>query len=188
MQEALLLSYKNSRISYCRFGKGDKLVICLHGYGEDGSSFSFLENLAGEKFTFLAIDLPFHGKTIWNENDFTTNDLITIIKLLLEQSNLTGQTSNLQLLGFSLGGRIALSLYQAMPSEIDRFVLLAPDGLKINFWYWLATQTFLGRSFFSFTMKHPGWFFGFLKFINFLGLVNRSIFKFVNYYIGDEKV
>ena len=188
MQEASLLSYKNSRVSYYRFGKGDKLVICFHGYGEDGSSFSFLENVAGEKFTFLAVDLPYHGKTVWNENDFTTNDLISIIKLLFEQCNLKLQTSNLQLLGFSLGGRIALSLYQDMPSEIERLVLLAPDGLKINFWYWLATQTFLGRGLFSFTMKHPGWFFGFLKFINFLGLVNRSIFKFVNYYIGDEKV
>ena len=37
-------------------------------------------------------------------------------------------------------------------------------------------------------MKYPGWFFGFLKLINKLGLVNSSIFKFVNYYIGDAEV
>ena len=37
-------------------------------------------------------------------------------------------------------------------------------------------------------MKHPGWFFGFLKVLNKLGLVNASIFKFVNYYIGDKEV
>ena len=37
-------------------------------------------------------------------------------------------------------------------------------------------------------MKHPGWFFGFLKGLNKLKLTNASIFKFVNYYIGDEVV
>ena len=37
-------------------------------------------------------------------------------------------------------------------------------------------------------MNRPGWFFGFLKMLNRLKLVNASIFKFVNYYIGDEKV
>ena len=36
-------------------------------------------------------------------------------------------------------------------------------------------------------MKYPGWFFGFLKVINKLGLVNASIFKFVNYYIGNKE-
>jgi hypothetical protein len=65
---------------------------------------------------------------------------------------------------------------------------LAPDGLKVNFWYWLATQTWLGNKFFALTMKKPHWFFGFLKLLNRLKLINASIFKFVNYYIGDAEV
>ena len=36
-------------------------------------------------------------------------------------------------------------------------------------------------------MKYPGWFFGFLKVLNKLRLVNASIFKFVNYYIGNKE-
>jgi pimeloyl-ACP methyl ester carboxylesterase len=75
-----------------------------------------------------------------------------------------------------------------MPDKIKRVVLLAPDGLKVNFWYWLSTQTWIGNRLFAFTMKHPGWFLGFLKILNKLRLVNASIFKFVNYYIGDKEV
>jgi pimeloyl-ACP methyl ester carboxylesterase len=45
------------------------------------------------------------------------------------------------LMGFSLDGRIALSVLELMPAGVSRLVLLAPDGLKINFWYWLSTQT-----------------------------------------------
>ena len=75
-----------------------------------------------------------------------------------------------------------------MPERIEKIVLLAPDGLKINFWYWLATETRWGNKFFAFTMKKPGWFFGLLKGMNKLRLVNASIFKFVNYYIGDAAI
>ena len=91
-------------------------------------------------------------------------------------------------MGFSLGGRIALTLFQLIPEKVDRIVLLAPDGLKVNFWYWLSTQTFLGNKLFAFTMKKPGWFFGFLKMLNKLGMVNASVFKFVNYYIGNPEI
>jgi hypothetical protein len=37
-------------------------------------------------------------------------------------------------------------------------------------------------------MKHPGWFFGFLKGLNKLRLVNSSVFKFVSHYIGNKEI
>jgi pimeloyl-ACP methyl ester carboxylesterase len=182
------LTYKSSSISYYRFGTGAKTAVCFHGYGEDGTSYTFLEKYAGNDFTFFSIELPYHGQTVWNEGlDFTHGDLQTICNAILEQE-LGTAPRRISLLGFSLGGRIALSLYQAQPSSIEKIVLLAPDGLKVNFWYWLATQSGPGNDFFAFTMKKPSWFFGFLKGMNKIGLVNASVFKFTNYYIGDEEV
>src|SRR5215831_16075234 len=170
--------YKNSEIGYQLFGKGPRPVICFHGYGEDTESFLFLEKYLGDEFSLIAFDLPFHGKTNWQEKNFSQDDLLTLIKELLILNGFDYKTSQLTLLAFSLGGRVALNVYELMPSSITRLVLLAPDGMKVNFWYWLSTQTFIGKSLFSFTMKNPAWFFGFLKIINLLGLVNRSIFKF----------
>lgn len=197
--EHQLLSYKNSRVSYYRFGVGPSLAVCFHGYGEDGTLYGFLEKYAGADYTFFCIDLPFHGKTQWNEGLlFSDGDLLQIILKIFEQNNFSGkagslsdnpQTSNLKfsVLGFSLGGRIALSLYQARPESIRKLILLAPDGLKVNFWYWFATRTWAGDKLFAFSMKNPGWFLGFLKGVNKLGLVNASVFKFVNYYIGNKE-
>ena len=186
-----LITYKSSQISYCSFGSGPKVAICFHGYGEEATLFAFLDNYAGNQYTFFSIDLPFHGKTKWNNGlIFTHEDLQQIVEKIIGDNNLKLQTSNfkLTLIGFSLGGRVALSFLQANPEKIEKLVLLAPDGLKVNFWYWLATQTSLGNKFFAFTLQYPGWFFGFLKLLNKLKLLNASIFKFVNYYIGDTNV
>lgn len=190
--EHQFFQYKNSQISYYRFGKGPKIAICLHGYGEDGNVFSFLSKHLEDQYTFYAIDLPFHGKTAWNEGlIFKAADLQQLISgILKHEENDKLQTINykLTIIGFSLGGRIALRLYQSIPENIEKMVLMAPDGLKINFWYWIATQNRIGSGLFKFTMRNPGWFFILLKILNKLKLVNSSIFKFVSYYIGDAQV
>jgi len=185
------VTYKNSQISYYRFGNGELPVICFHGYGEAATTFSFLSKYAGIQYTFYAIDLPFHGKTVWNEGlNFSADDLLQIVQKILAIHRSESQTANPKpyLMGFSLGGRMVLSLYESFPEGFEKLILLAPDGLKVNFWYWLATQTWAGNRFFHFTMKHPGWFFGLLQGMNKLKLVNASIFKFVKHYIGDKQV
>lgn len=188
--ESRRLALTNSTIAYYRFGNGPKPVICFHGYGEDATAFSFLSHYAGQQYSFYSIDLPFHGKTEWNQElGFTYADLQQIVETIITKDHQADNKSQkLTLLGFSLGGRVALSLYQSIPEKIEHIVLLAPDGLKVNFWYWLSTQVWIGNKFFAFTMKHPGWFFGLLKLLNKLRLVNASIFKFVNFYIGNTTV
>ena len=186
---SFLLSYKRSQIGYYKFGSGPKTAFCFHGYGEQSSSFFFLGEYAGNLYTFFAIDLPFHGSTRWKEGlDFSKDDLTNIIHLVLEEYGFQKYDHNITLISFSLGGRIALSFFQSQPQEVEKIILLAPDGLKMNFWYWLATQNLAGNKFFALTMKHPGWFFGFLNILNKMKLVNASIYKFVNYHINDPQV
>lgn len=187
--QSFFLPYKSSQIHFLKAGSGKTVIFCFHGYAETAASFQFLAgHLPAEQFILIAVDLPFHGKTVWNEgHSFLPADLQKITQLILEQSNVT-PGHKIIIAGFSLGGRMALQLYQAKPALAHKLVLLAPDGLKVNFWYWLATQTWAGNKFFAFTMKKPGWFFGLLKLMNKLQLVNSSIFKFVNYYIGDPEV
>src|SRR5690606_4094867 len=144
---------------------------------------SFLEKYVGDRYSFYAIDLPFHGATDWQEGlNFTSGDLRTITEQIMDENNPVSESQKYTLMGFSLGGRVALSLYQAEPARVEKLILLAPDGLKVNFWYWIATQSWLGNRLFALSMKRPGWFFALLKFLNRLGFVNTSVYKFVNYY------
>ncbi len=186
MQSAFL-NYKNSKINYAIAGNGEHPVICLHGYGETTESFQFLEPELPSSFKLIAIDLPFHGNTDWKEGlNFSITDLINIIDGIFNDLKITER--RFSLIAYSMGGRVALHLMQTIPERIKKVVLLAPDGIKLNFWYWLATQNYLGNKFFSLTMKKPGWFLGFLHLLHRMKLVNPSIHKFVRYYIHDDQV
>jgi pimeloyl-ACP methyl ester carboxylesterase len=156
----------------------------LHGYDESSESFEFLaEELPA--FSILAIDLPFHGRTEWNEGlDFALDDVDEIIQKI-KQEHFPG-IQKFSFLGFSMGGRIALGMLEKRPSEIEKAVLLAPDGIRMNFWYWLATQTSAGNRLFRFSVANPAWILGTLKLGNKLGIINQSVYKFTGYYLHDK--
>jgi len=199
---------RNSRIHYHLWGMGPRLIFALHGYGESAASFTFLGEAIGDDFTLVAIDLPFHGQTEWNDGlFFDSHDLLFVLRgieaELAEKQPMPNATYSPPptgdptpaphlpgwgLLGYSMGGRLALQLLQDSPQLIDKLVLVAPDGLHLNPWYWLATQTRPGNSLFRTTMRRPGWFFLFLRLGNALRLVNPSVYKFTVQYINDDQV
>ncbi len=179
------LQYHSSVIHY-RFGGQGIPLICFHGYGETSASFDFLEKPLGASHLIIAIDLPFHGDTKWNEDRIYPVILADLINKLL--ADLKAGATNIQLLGFSMGGRMALCTLQEMQGHASKVVLLAPDGLTVNFWYWLTTQTIVGNTVFKWTMSKPGWFLGLLRGGNKLRIINQSIYKFVEFYIHDSTV
>jgi pimeloyl-ACP methyl ester carboxylesterase len=179
-------NYQSCIIHYRFGGTGTRPLVCFHGYGETAMAFDLLEKKIGSDYFILAIDLPFHGETKWNLPILNASLLGGMITELLGQRKI--QQHDIHLLGFSLGGRLALCILQQLQSKVSRIVLLAPDGLTVNFWYWLSTQTRAGRSAFRLTMAKPGWFLGMLGTANKLRLINQSIYKFVKYYIHDDEV
>ena len=181
------IPYRHSEIAYHLYGHGPKPVLCLHGYGETGAHFFFLEKSdALREYCFIAPDLPWHGDTRWREGlNWNACGLGGLVKHIMAAEGFSAATG-ICIIGFSMGGRLALTCFQQQQLAVEKIVLLAPDGLKVNPWYWFGTQTAPGRRLFRFTMNHPGWFFFLLKMANRLKLINASVFKFVKYYIGDE--
>jgi len=174
------ISYHQSTIHYRKSGSGPHLTVCFHGFGEFARTFDPIAASLSDH-TLIAIDLPFHGETIWREgHDLTVDEMLEIIRLCPEIGD-----KPYGLMGYSMGGRIVLTLYEAVPEKILYLVLIASDGLKVNPWYWFATQTFMGKRIFRYTMNKPNWFSGLLTAGRKTGIVNESIMKFVHRYIDD---
>jgi pimeloyl-ACP methyl ester carboxylesterase len=187
--ESFFEQYKSSQIHYykSRNSNNKPVLLCFHGYGESGVSFSFLEKYIENDFIIIAIDLPFHGKTEWSEGlIFTQQDLLKIIQQII--NTFSGNNPEIYFLGFSMGARVALDLLLYWPNQIKKIVLLAPDGLKINGWYWFATQTVLGNNSFRFVMNNPRLFLTMLHAANKIHMINQSIYKFMDHYINNKQV
>jgi pimeloyl-ACP methyl ester carboxylesterase len=184
--ESNYIKYPHSTFHYHQYGSGPKLLFCFHGYGRDGHTFYFFDRLLGTQYTVIAIDLPFHGYTEWDkELTFHPNYLIQVIQQI--RSSLQKEKEKFSILGFSMGGRIALHLTQILHKHIDRLVLIAPDGLRFNFWNFIATHTWLGNKLLNYTIYHPAWFLKLLDFAEKTKIANRSITSFVHYYMDDEQ-
>lgn len=178
MSETHFITYRQSRIHYHRFGSGPTYICCFHGYGEDGSRFGIFEKELGDGYTLIAIDLPFHGRTEWNEGLLLkATELLEIIDMIIPKG------SSIVLMGYSMGGRVCLQLLESFPNRFHQLVLMAPDGLHKNPWQRLATQTRIGNRIFAFSMKYPGWMFVLMRIFGSLGLFNKSIIRFVHHYL-----
>jgi pimeloyl-ACP methyl ester carboxylesterase len=179
------VTHNTSSFHYRLFGKGPQLLFCFHGYGRDSYTFGFLAKELGNKYTLVALDAPHHGDTKWDNPVFHPRDLVSILQKIRKQLN--KEITKFSLLGFSMGGRIALHLTQVLPEQIERVVLLAPDGLKFNFWTWFSTNTWIGHKMFEYTINHPKWLLRSMNFAERYRFLRKSIVNFVRYYIDDHE-
>ncbi|HEY0272754.1 MAG TPA: alpha/beta fold hydrolase [Chitinophaga sp.] len=167
-----------------RAGHGPALLVCLHGFGESAAHFLPLAEGLGRRFTLVALDMPLHGRTVWNgEAPMRKEDLQHILGLLLQQEGFTRFT----LLGYSMGGRLALCAVESMAAQLDALVLLAPDGLFANPWHLFVTQTGVGHRLFRYQVTHPAFFFKLLVLARRLGWINESIYKFAYQRMDTEE-
>ncbi len=199
------VAYKNSVVNYHLYGTGPKVILAFHGYGDSGNQFNILQHEMGNAYTIIAPDMPLHGKTKWNEDDFVLDDLVFILNKILEElpgvqtgvkrnclqilpkGTETEDCDKFSMLSFSMGGRIVLNLLEKIPRQIERVVLVAPDGLHENFWYRIGTRTFAGNRFFRYTMKQPNWLFLIMRMGEKTNLLHTSLTRIVHYYMDDEQ-
>jgi pimeloyl-ACP methyl ester carboxylesterase len=162
-----------------QWGRGSRILICFHGFGEEASRFQVLEDALGDDFTIVAIDLPFHGGTRLNASadaDCLPVNWHLLMQLILQQFH----QQHCALLGYSLGGRICLQLVQEIPQQIHLLILLAPDGLHHNFWFYFLTRTYIGKKLFRWHVDHPHVFFGITRCLEKMRWLSPSFKKFLD--------
>jgi len=126
MNQSFTLKLSAGQVNAWRFGQGEHLLIALHGFSDQGQMFELLARSLSERFRLIALDLPFHGQTLWYKNDFSKQDLLGIISKVLEQEGST----RFSLLGFSFGARLAQGMLSELAAQLDHLYLLSPDGIK----------------------------------------------------------
>jgi pimeloyl-ACP methyl ester carboxylesterase len=144
-------SFDGSVIAYRKLGAGPATLIAFHGFGQSSVVFMPLERSLTSQFTIFAVDLFFHGDSEYNTNrPLTKLSWYSLMDAFLRMQGIT----RFSLMGFSLGGRFALTTIETFAERIDQLFLVAPDGITQNFWYRLATTTTFGRKLFWYVLQH----------------------------------
>jgi pimeloyl-[acyl-carrier protein] methyl ester esterase len=100
-------------------GRGRDLVL-LHGWSSNLGIWQELAARLARRFRVIAIDLPGHGGSDWDARAASP-----AAQAWRVHETLTPLTSRYALLGWSLGGQLALDLAAAMPAGIVRLALVS---------------------------------------------------------------
>jgi pimeloyl-ACP methyl ester carboxylesterase len=176
-------TFRNATLVYSCSGKGDHVWFAFHGFGQDHRVFEPLSQTYFNSVTLYSFDLFFHGSDIGLINHPIEKEFW---KSCIEQFMLEHGISQISLLGFSLGARMALSLLESMPHKIDQVHVLAPDGIHTDFWYSLATSSLPGRIVFKTLIQNPLAIFTLLDVIRKLGLIDDSIRYFAESQLATQ--
>lgn len=168
-------SFEDSQITYRKLGSGPAALLAFHGFGQSHTAFNPLETAIDNRFTLYSIDLFFHGNSRYaGTSPLTKTNWRQLIDHFLKAQSI----DRFSLMGFSLGGRFALATAEAFPDRLDQLLLIAPDGITFNRWYWLATESQLGRWLFRYTLRHLSILTSLGHTLTTLGLLNRTIMRF----------
>jgi len=114
----LLLSYKNTNISYTDTGKGTAVVL-LHGFLENQTMWNaFVPELA-KRNRVITIDLLGHGQTGCIGYIHTMEDMADAVHAVLHELRIR----KVILAGHSMGGYVALNFAELYPDMVKGIVL-----------------------------------------------------------------
>ncbi|BAY86577.1 alpha/beta hydrolase fold protein [Calothrix parasitica NIES-267] len=112
---------RNYKFHYCFSGNSNKpLILFLHGFMGNSHEFDETVKLLADEFYCLSLDLPGHGQTqVINDNCYTIANTATALINLLDEL----KVSQCFLLGYSMGGRLALYLMLHFPRYFHKVIL-----------------------------------------------------------------
>lgn len=126
-----LYQYRNSPVSYYRFGTGKHYLVAFHGYGQTGADYAYFEEELGTYFTVIAIDFFWHGKSEWREeNDFTETDMRDIVIGIARNEKIVAR--KFTIMSFSMGARMARALVRTFPERIEQIIFISPPTKQFN--------------------------------------------------------
>jgi len=166
-------------LAYRTFGRGPLPVLAFHGFGRSGEDFQLLQEQLGDRCTLYAFDLHFHGQSPAYphraDTPFTPAELADYFTTFMDQMGVDKSV----VLGYSLGGRIALNLLEQVPERITCAFLAAPDGLKTRPWYRGMVASKIGRLAYRRFVERPGAVHALIHASRGLGLIHDRLHRFL---------
>ena len=113
------------RVSYRMAGKGDSVVLLIHGIVGSAQQWEPVMRLLAEHYTVVAPDLLGHGESAKPRGDYSLGAYAASVRDLL----LAVGHRRATIVGHSLGGGVAMQFSYEYPPFCERLVLVSSGGL-----------------------------------------------------------
>ena len=110
----------NIDVHYKVEGEGETVVF-VHGLSDDLNYWEFLATNLKNEYRVIRFDLPGHGQSELGENEISIDYYSDCLIGILNELNV----DNINLIGFSLGGAIALNFALRYCEKVDSLVLMS---------------------------------------------------------------
>jgi len=170
------IEIEQSKLHYTIYGHGRKKLLAFHGFGQSAKDYNNFSNTIQDDYTVYSFDLFFHGESIWQEKEkpLEKEQLAQFVIAFLKKENV----EQFSLVGYSLGAKFLLAILEKFNTQVDGITFIAPDGIKTNFWYSLATYPILLRRFFKVMILNPKPLFHLIGFLKKIRIVDKGLYKF----------
>lgn len=173
----------SEQLHYLRSGSGHELLLAFHGYSNNATLLDPVCRQLGRHYTTLSFDLPHHGNSRWQRHAvFTKENLVQLIEALKVQYNV----EKVSLLGYSMGGRVCLSVIECCPQNVYKTTLVASDGLKRDPSYHFFTRTAVGKILFRHMLNNAGFYMKMADLGKAMGIVAKSRHTFLKHSLPDK--
>jgi pimeloyl-ACP methyl ester carboxylesterase len=181
------LTYDKFILPYRVLGKGEQMLVAFHGFGGQGLDFLEFEPTLGHKYSIYIFDLFYHGEKALDLNRELKSADPSIMAQLIEKLLWEEKRVKFSMIGYSLGGRIALCLIQKLPHRINELFLVAPDGLNKAWHEIFVTKTWLGKHLYGRIIVNPGLFFSLVNILSSLKLITPKLRQFILSNMDDNR-
>jgi pimeloyl-ACP methyl ester carboxylesterase len=172
-----IISTPEGQIHYQTTGQGRETYLIFHGFGQNMSHMLAFEHWRTEDQKFIFIDFFHHGKSRWkNSNRKLT---LEIWRQFITQLQSEESFKEFHLIGYSMGGKVSLLTFEIFGNLVKSLTLLAPDGIKTGLWYSMNSYPTFVHDIFKQVVFKPNRFFGLVNGLQTVGLVEKSLGKFI---------
>lgn len=171
-----IFHYNNIALAYTIYGHGDKKIVAFYGFNQGDLVFQQYARTLEDGHQLYCIDLFYHGRSIWPYGQKALS------KALWKEIFLGFMTHEgiqaFSMIGFSMGAKVLLATLEAFPKAVKSVTMIAPDGIRLNPWYKLATTLPPLTSIFRYMINHPSLFYKLISLLERLHLGDKSLLRF----------
>lgn len=161
---------------------GPHLLLAFHGFGQDASFLAAWQEALLTTHSIAWIELPNHGRSRPSARPVRAADLAALL------THLQGllPSAGIDVLAYSMGATLAILLFHADVQQLDRLILLAPNGdhrLRYRFF----TRSWLGHALFRRSLHQPALLMHFIALMHRSGFINDKLMRIIEEEYGSPE-